>query len=323
MAELILAADIGGTNSRFAVFEIEPGGRPALREKIWLKTSSARSFSELIEQLVSGSLGHILTQTRAAALAIAGPVEHGRYCNPPNIPWDVDLDRDGELLPKKTSLINDFTAQAFACVSPIIAEARLLLPGRPHADATLACIGAGTGLGKCSLVQDGHGGHVAVPSEGGHALFPLVNAEELAFGDFILQQTGRDQVIGDVVVSGPGLRLLHRHLTGQDLEPREIMNRAGPESRTVEWFARFYGRACRQYALEVLSLAGLFISCGLAAKSTILVEHPAFALEFHASQTHGRLLRDIPVRLNANEDSGLWGAAVRAVEMVRIGVKGG
>ncbi len=47
----ILAADIGGTNSRFAAFDTDSDGRLSMRQSCWLRTEKAESFPHLIEQL--------------------------------------------------------------------------------------------------------------------------------------------------------------------------------------------------------------------------------------------------------------------------------
>ena len=41
----ILAADIGGTNSRFAAFETDSDGCLSLRQSCWLPTEKADSFT--------------------------------------------------------------------------------------------------------------------------------------------------------------------------------------------------------------------------------------------------------------------------------------
>jgi glucokinase len=168
----------------------------------------------------------------------------------------------------------------------------------------------GTGLGKAALVSDGRGGHIALPSEGGHTLFPFVTDREWEYFRFLQARTGRTQIIGDLVVTGGGLSALHSFLAGRELDPPEVAAGFATHPETLAWFARFYGRACRDLALQVLALGGLFVSGGIAAKNPEVVEHPVFAEEFRASETHPHLLAQIPVRLNANEDSGLWGAAM-------------
>ena len=77
----------------------------------------------------------------------------------------------------------------------------------------------------------------------------------------------------------------------------------------MEWYARFYGRACRNYVLATLALGGLYITGGMALRVPAL-SHPAFAEEFHNSLAQERLLRNIPVFHVRKPEAGLWGAAL-------------
>ena len=86
--------------------------------------------------------------------------------------------------------------------------------------------------------------------------------------------------------------------------------------------ARFYARACRNYALQVLARGGVYIAGGVAAKAPVLVTHPEFEAEFRRSPTMAHLLAKIPVFLNRNEESGLWGAALAGVQKLRTGLTG-
>ncbi|MCM0756194.1 glucokinase [Desulfovibrio aminophilus] len=301
----ILAADIGGTNSRFAVFRATAGH---LEKETGLSLPSAGfpGFAALLARAWSG-LGAGPGDIDAAALAVAGPVR-GRSCRPPNIAWDIDLDRDWPGGPP-CALLNDFLAQAYACRTSAVARARVVQAGSADPLGVTAVVGAGTGLGHCALLPLGSG-FAAVPSEGGHAAFAFVGPEEAAYEEFLRRETGRPYAHGDLVVTGPGLSLLHRFLTGRDLSPAEAAAELGPDSPTLAWFSRFYARACRNYALIVLATGGLYISGGLAAKNPGLVDNDHFRSEFTNSPAHAGLLRNLPVLLNDNEDSGLFGAAL-------------
>ncbi|MFK4764394.1 glucokinase [Desulfobaculum sp. SPO524] len=315
----ILAADIGGTNARFAVFSLDGDGALVMGESIWLETGRCASFADLVGQLEVEHFPLLPRDADVVGLAVAGPV-HGRaYSDPPNIPWDVDLAGRDALLFKDFTLINDFTAQACACMTPIFDEALLILPGKAEPDTTRAVIGAGTGLGMAALVPDGAGGYRVMPTEGGHSLFPFVSREEFDFMDFVRDRTGRRQVIGDLVVTGLGLSLLHEFFTGERLAPAEVTAGFYSKSKILAWAARFYGRACRNFALSTLALGGVTISGGVAARSPELVTHPAFGDAFRFSETHAAVMERIPVMLNANEASGLWGAAHAALHHARTG----
>uniref|UniRef100_B8DP23 Glucokinase n=1 Tax=Nitratidesulfovibrio vulgaris (strain DSM 19637 / Miyazaki F) TaxID=883 RepID=B8DP23_NITV9 len=354
----VLAADIGGTNSRFALYEaggLARGHVPRPQDRLCavrLPTAGTASFADLLRRAAAEEPG-LFTSPALLVLAVAGPVRGGRRCTPPNIPWAVDLDEPALRAPgmpplPPVLLINDFVAQAYACLRPAAPDGPVapvapvapdgpdepdgpvvpdmlnmldVLDGHPVPDAPIAVVGAGTGLGKCLLLPasgDGMPPRV-LPSEGGHALFPFTDEREMAFAAFVRAHTGR-QVIGDLVVSGPGLRLLHAFHTGQWLEPAEVAARLatgapGADSdlalpQVLSWFARFYGRACRDYVLETLALGGVFISGGVAAATPALVTHPAFAEAFRQSDTHADLLRAVPVRLVRSPDAGLLGAAL-------------
>jgi glucokinase len=319
----LLAADIGGTNSRFARFRAEEDGTLVLERIEWLPTTDATSFTELLEQLRAGDFPLSVASADISVFAVAGPVERSTYSDPPYIAWDIDLKRDlADNLRQKIWLINDFVAQAYACRSSVGLDARPVLPGTSTDDGVIAVLGAGTGLGKATLVPVPEQGFLALPSEGGHACFPFVTAREWAFGEFYRDKSGEDAITGNLVVSGRGLRYLHWFLSGDDLEPHQVAALFAEDkaAETLAWAAKFFGRVCRDHALNSLALGGLYIAGGVAAKNPKILLHPSFQAEFHASPTMGHLLEKIPVFLIDNEDSGLWGAAFYGWQRHRRGV---
>lgn len=320
----ILAADIGGTNSRFAYFQWAGGQSLSLVESKWLKTRDYSSFGALLNQFEALGFPLPAEEADTAVFAIAGPVEQGQFSPPPYIPWEVDLSRaDQQFGLRQWELINDFVAQAYACRSPIIETALQIISGEVDPAAPLAVIGAGTALGQAALVPDGKGGYEAVPSEGGHTPFPFVSEEETKYMNFLLNEEKGPYVLANTVVSGKGLSLIHQYLTGEKLEPAEVAARLQEDSETLTWMARFYGRACRIVALQVVARGGVYIAGGVAARTPQLVTHPSFKAEFTYSKTMEPLLKKIPVFLNVNEESGLWGAALRGVQRLKAKVRNG
>ena len=314
----ILAADIGGTNSRFAHFTLDEKGKLALNNTRWFETRKSASFSQLLELLNRSDFSLPIDQSDIAVLAVAGPIINGVYSDPPNIPWDIDLSsgrNNFNLTP--CFLINDFVAQAYACRSPIIQSAKQIIPGQIEPSAPLAVIGAGTGLGIAALVPDGDGGYVAVPSEGGHCVFPFESPAEFEFMQFVMDELKAPYVETEFIVSGRGLSFIHQYLTGKKLTPAEVSAAVAHDSETLEWAAGFYGRVCRNYALQVLARGGVYIAGGVAAKMPLLVEHPEFKRQFTHSKTMATMLQKIPVYLNTNEESGLWGAALFAAQKLK------
>ncbi|MFH0729231.1 MAG: glucokinase [Pseudomonadota bacterium] len=315
----ILAADIGGTNSRFALFRTDLKTTFALMDTLWLPTTEADSFVQLLEQLRSSDFSFPVDEADIAVIAVAGPVERTTYCAPPYISWDIDLTVQAVSTTfQRAILINDFVAQAYACRSPVGESARNILPGEIIAGGTVGVLGAGTALGKAILVPVSAGEFLAVPSEGGHGYFPFLSPQEFAFQEFYREKSGLRHITGNLVVSGRGLSYLHWFLTGEELTPREVTARlTTPGSETLAWAAKFYGRTCRDYALEVLASGGLYITGGVAARTPGILTHDHFRSEFLDSPTMGHLLATIPVFLIDNQDSGLWGAAFHGRQILQ------
>jgi len=309
MRKSIFAADIGGTNSRFAHFELIDGAEPIMKDSIWLSSPGAKSFEELLMQLSQTEFSLKIQDASLAVFAVAGPVENGNYSKPPLISWDIDFKRLAQnQRTAKMFLINDFVAQAFATRSPAGREAERILSGDFVEHAATAVVGAGTGFGKAILAYD-HGRYFAVPSEGGHVNFCPEDEEEFAFQKFVQQKIKQGFVTWNDVVSGSGLSLIHEFCTGESLVPAEVAQKFSPESKTLALASRFYGRVARNFALECVAFGGVFIAGGIAAKNPQLVKHPEFEGAFRKSRLHSKLLAKIPVSLVTSQDSGLWGAA--------------
>jgi glucokinase len=306
----ILAADIGGTNSRFACFHVHETDKLELIESQWLKTSESSSFSHLLDNLRASDFGLNPEDADIAVFAIAGPVENGVQCSPPFISWDVNISHAQEDFGlKRAVLINDFVAQAYACRSTIGENAEQIKPGKVNKDAAAAVIGAGTALGKAVIMPDGKGGYLAIPSEGGHASFAFESQREWEFQEFLVRELGDTYITWNKVVSGMGISCIHQFLTGEKLDSREVIGKIVPDSETLEWASRFYGRACRNFALETLAAGGIYIAGGVAARTPELVTHAAFMNEFVRSDTLADLLHHIPVFLIKEQNAGLWGSA--------------
>lgn len=304
----ILAADIGGTSSRFGAFLAE-GDTLTLEAMHTLPTAEATSFADLVGQAVTAQPALDPARMDAAAFAVPGAVRGHHPVLLPNVSWPVRWEEVQAVVgAARLVLLNDFAAQAHAVVTPVMQDAELLKSGEPYALGAVAVTGAGTGLGNCALLPLEGGGSTVVPAEFGHAPYPFVGKEEFEYQQFVMDRLGVPYPIGDHVVSGGGLALLHEFLTGQAVSPAEVPGYLMAAPEVVTWFARLYGRACRQYALAVVAAGGVVVTGGVAARSPELVRHAAFGEEFCNCPTQRPLLEAIPIRRNSNELSGLWGA---------------
>ncbi len=331
----ILAADLGATHSRFALFRAQPHNSEAplltLLGEQTFAGADYPSFTALLHALFAQA-SHAASpffplhegKAAIAVLAPAGPVQ-GEVCRLSNLPWVITAQEPRDLFRiPKACLINDFAAQAYACLLPHSVNPRSILAGEARRDAPVAVMGAGTGLGKALLLCPPEGETtensrknplarfaraLVLPSEGGHAEFPFAGEREFAFAQFAAKREGTDRLIGDAIVSGAGLAHLVAFITKESLPPREATARAKDCPEALEWFARFYARACRNFVLDTLALGGLYITGGMALRLPVLT-HPAFAREFRRSAVQGPLLAKTPVWHVQNPQAGLWGAAL-------------
>jgi glucokinase len=313
--DILIAGDIGGTNARFAAFETSPELR--LIQSHWYKSSESNTFDELLDRLSNGELKDSVARAARFVFAVAGPVVEGTTARLPNVTWPVDITawrkRHGH---DRVSLINDFVAQAYATKTSLVKSALLIKAGNPEPDGLVAVVGAGTGLGHCSILIDRTGHLDAAPSEASHQAFAFMDSER-DFEAFARKNLGTIYVTPDQIVCGRGLTLLHQFFHNEQLAPPEVAKTLKDDSKVLEWFARFYGRICRHYALAVLPTGGMYITGGVAARNPILVTTPTFTEEFLNAIMHRKVLERIEIRLNAEQESGLWGAArfgIAAVE---------
>jgi glucokinase len=313
----MLVCDIGGTNSRFACFQREDNNL-LIKNATAVKTNEFDSFEELLTELKKNGHQFDVNQHRKFVLAIPGPITPTDLLSFPNIKWEISKSRLQELYPDtEISFINDFTAQAYGCLTEAVTNA-LPLINAEQTQNDIAIVGAGTGLGHGMLKKIGESDYVHIPSESGQIPFPFaVDEFEQKYRTFIVQQTGIVNPVGDAVVSGRGLAMLHEFLTGKSLPPSEVAAEINVKSETTRWFATFYARDCRNYVLTTLAAGGkLFISGGVAMKNPFLVDNDAFRNEFlQGSDTAKNVLAHISVSLMQDERIGLFGAACYASKL--------
>ena len=330
----ILAADIGGTNSRFALFSLDaatehPLETLAQRRRVRFTTASCTSSAHLMRTLAeaAGDDGGFFLPSSpgpvhidAAVFAVPGPAPmaditapppEGEVCYCPNVDWPLESAPVMEALEgAPVRFINDFVANGFACAMlPAVINAVTVLPGEDRPRFPRAVIGAGTGLGHC-LVLPGER-PVVMGAEAGHAIFPFTRDEEDIY-QYLTEIHGTDRIDGDMLIAGKGLANLYAYCTGETVHPHEVSPLAAQDEDVMEYIARFYGRAVLHYVLNTLPLGGIFITGGLAANLPEVLTHPAFARELRGKNPMGNSLGNIPVLHARNTDLGLWGAAACA-----------
>jgi glucokinase len=325
--EMILAGDVGGTKTLLGLYE-RAHPRPVQRHLFNYATSEFSSFGDQLDALTH-DLGD-RPRLEAIVLGVAGPVV-GRVAHLTNLPWTVNADVIAERTGAPVTLLNDLEAMAYSVEVLTPDELVELQPGEPRSDGNAALVAAGTGLGEAALHRV-NGRFVAAPSESGHADFAARSDREWALAQMLMRLYGRATV--EHVLSGPGLANLHRFThDGRDcaatkgVEPADVpaaVTSAGLEQRcdrcveALGMFVSIYGAEAGNLALRALATAGLYVGGGIVRHILPAIQRDdSFMRAFTSKPPMDALLRQVPVRLILNPDTGILGAAVHAQSLVR------
>lgn len=327
-AAMILAGDIGGTNTRLIL--VREGGTP--HDRVFDRRYSSREPGGLIANL-ERFLAEAPQRPTTAAFGVAGPVLDGRAVGT-NLGFTVDeRELAGVLKVDRVAVRNDLQTTGYGVAWLKDDQVHVLNEGsrRP---GNAALIAAGTGLGESILVAR-DGGFQPLPSEGGHAEF--APRDELQ--DALLKhlRTRFGAVSWERVVSGPGLVNVHGFLatlpgraetaeTEAEFAQRdraEVISKHGIDGRSplcaeaVALFVRLYGAEAGNLALKALALGGVFVGGGIAPKILPALRRFGFFEAFCGAGVLAELLRTIPVRVILEPDTSLLGAAALALEAAR------
>jgi len=321
-AQYILGADIGGTNSNFGFFRMHHDKR-MLCFSWHYKSQKITDFTHLIKNLldqVHQKYGIVIKYACFAAAGVVIPEQD--FCKPTNLSITID---SADLIANTTlvcaPILNDFAVIGYGI--DLIAPKDLLQvhAGTEYPQGNKAILGAGTGLGKSILRWlDAEKRYVPVASEGGHADCALQTHQELAVIDFIQKEEGfHCNISWEDVLSGNGIQRLYRFFSAYNgihdatsLPPDEIFARRNDDKRawqTCALYTALYARCAKNFALDSLSLGGLYIAGGIAAKNTQLFELDPFRKEFVNCGKQDQLLANMPIWVIADYNVSLYGAA--------------
>lgn len=318
---MILAGDIGGTNTRLAFFE----GSAQRPVPVVSQVYPSRTHRGL-EEILRIFLAEHQQPVESAAFGIAGPVKDGR-CQTPNLPWNVDCASVAQFLGLSSAgLLNDLEANAYGIAVLGPTDFVTLSEGAPGASGNRALISAGTGLGEAGLVAEGNE-YRPYASEGGHADFAPRTEMEVALLRHLWQVY--DHVSYERVLSGPGLHNIYQFLrdTRRAEEPaslaEELARRDPPRvisehalagdspicALAMEILVSIYGAEAGNLALRAMATGGLFLGGGVAPKILPKLQEPAFLKAFRAKGRLEAFVEAVPVRVIMNDQTALLGAA--------------
>lgn len=324
---MLLAGDVGGTNTRLALFE-EEGGRLVERRRARYATRDFPTLHDVLDGFLAGE-----TRLEAAAFGVAGPVRHGR-AEGTNVAFSIDAVEIRADLGVPAVVLNDLEANGWGLSELGPGDFEALNRGEEDPEGNGALISAGTGLGEAILFRT-KAGFVPMPSEGGHASFAPKNDEEIDLLKTLRLRHGH--VSWERIVSGPGLATLYRferEISGlpepgwlaREIEasgdPAPVVSRAALEERdpvcqrTMHRFVSLYGSEAGNLALKALATGGVFVGGGIAPKILPLLRDGFFS-SFTAKGRFGPLLGRIPIRVVRNDSCAILGAARAASRAAR------
>lgn len=336
--QTLLVGDVGGTNARFAVATIHPGGEVTLDHVHPLPTRDHATFEDALaawESQVPGPL------PGRAVFALAGP-SGADTIQMTNVAWTVSARAlQARFGFASVRLVNDFAAQARAM--PVLPDSSFsaVIGGTGRAGAPVVALGPGTGLGMSLLVPQGAGGWQVVPTEGGHQAFAPMTATEQAVLDRLRGEGRIDYVSFETLVSGPGLARIYWALCQEAGARPALLERFGSQdlpalsdsdlkaaggvvgSAAADRSDPIAAQAAEMMVMALATFAGdailstgaqggCVIAGGVADKQADLILTDAFRSRLTRKGPISAFFDGVPVRLARDTFAALVGAALMA-----------
>ena len=311
-----LVGDVGGTNARFALAQVE-GREVRVEDPVGFKAADYPTADDALkaylDQLPAG-----VDRPQFAVVAAAGPVDDGAVTFTNNTAWsfsEAGLAKAGGFA--GVSLINDFTAQALAIHHLKAPDLHRIGPiGSPPARGTTAILGPGTGFGVAARVDDGTH-NATLTSEGGHMGLAGEDALEIEILRRMTEAHGRVSV--ERVVSGPGLLSLYQTLAGIRGEaapitaPNKITEAALAgeplAALALTRFCAFLGAVAGNFALAYGARKGVYVAGGIAPKILDFLGSSPFRERFESKGRMNDYVKAIPTFVVIQPHAALIGAA--------------
>jgi glucokinase len=326
----VLAVDIGGTHTRFALFDARSDDPEPLATPHCVDSPSSVGFDSILAEFLRFADSPALA---AVCIGAAGPVVDGRV-TVTNLGWQLDASALSARLGAPVRLRNDLETTAFGMLGLPDEDFLVLQPGtRPRGSGNVAVVAAGTGFGEAVLVAT-ESGHRPSATETGHTGFAPRDEAERELLAFLAREHPR--VCLEHVVSGPGLRRLvafeiARSGRGTPREVEQALAAEDPNDAIVRHaregepccaaaLARFvacYGAAAGDAALRHLALGGVLIGGGIGPKLRTELASDGFLHAFRDKGPYRSLVESLHIALCLAPSPALLGAAGLARKLAR------
>ena len=320
----ILAADVGGTKTNIAQF-VSQNGKMVLKLEETYTTNHYNSLTEIILDFIKKNN---FEKPDRISIGAAGPVVNGT-CHTTNIKFKIDvteLSRDLQI--NKVYLINDLEATAFGMTEVDDEFMITMRNGNPSIGGHIAILAPGTGLGEACLFWDGKYLR-PMPSEGGHSEFAPRTDVEFELVKF-LQKTYGEIIVWERLVSGPAIYKIYeflRDVKGYEEQAwltqklAEAKDKSAVISETamsglcttcvlaMEMLVDFMARRANNMVLNYKATGGLILAGGIPPRIYNFINKDKIEESFLKCDEMEPLLAGIPIYLNLNSKTALYGAA--------------
>ena len=318
----VLAADVGGTNARFALY--------ANGKRARLDVYASEAYDSL-EAPLEDFLGS--TRVTAAVVAVAGPVVSGE-AKLTNLKWTVREKKLAKLLGgAPVRIINDLVAVGHGCLAATGSQKELVKKGTPVASGNVAIIAPGTGLGEAMFVNH-EGALIPTATEGSHVDFAAQNDTEWALFDWLGDRYGH--VSYERIVSGRGLADVYDFLVTEHGRHETAANRKFIEAaeekpaavselarkkksqaalEAVDIFLAVYGAEAGNLALKALATGGVYLSGNITRALAWRFAKSDFEDRFLSKGRMRALTEKIPIYAVTDSHAGLDGSAYYAASL--------
>ncbi|MEP4486390.1 MAG: glucokinase [Halioglobus sp.] len=305
-----LVADVGGTNTRIALFD----GK--LRELRAVANYNNNDYDSL-EPIIQHWLGQLdAPPPTQACLAVAAPPSDDRVTMI-NLDWSFSITELARTFGfKQLRWINDFEANAYAL--PHLGDDDLIsINHRGTTGERLATVGPGTGLGGATIARLQGIEHVQSGEPGFMSLAPRTDYEHTLFN---LIRVKHPDIYAELLISGPGLLRLYQYVcqlesvdsivaTPDEVSAHAIAGKNAQCRTALDIFCGLLGDVCSNFVLANGAYGGLFLAGGILPRIIPFLKQSTFHQRFTGKNAMQEHLHAIPVHVITCPYPGLIGAA--------------
>jgi glucokinase len=333
---LVLAGDIGGTNTNLALVAQKNGKLTIVVEAIFPSreiTGLTEPIKELLQVTKNERADLIAKQ---GCVCAAGPVANN-CCKLTNLNWNIDGNELSKEVGLEIRVINDFLGISYGIPTLDVNNPEQIFAFK-HTDgsipeprlATKAVIGPGTGLGAGFLTWNGKD-YMPNSSEGGHLTFAPFDEDSQSFRDYMRKQLNANPDV-EVLVSGTGIQNLYEWWRDTKGVPKSeawaeiekakstdrprLLSKLSDSDPVAASMLRLFVKMLARYASDISTLllpfGGLYLAGGVAQKELRWLVGDNLFMEYYEMAYNKNikpLLLQVPVYLIKDYSISLYGAA--------------